>query len=222
MTDDTQEVNTLEALQKSLQDKDAMIQDLQSQFTAVKGKADELLDEAKKAKSKAREATSAKEQAKVDKAKRDGDFEQLLKSSETERTTLKSELEDLRGRVSKEKVKSVSMQIASEMADGTNAELLSEFIAQRIKHVDGDTKVLDKSGALTVSSLDELKNEFLSSDRYKSLLRGTKSSGGGAQGSNHKDGSASKVMDRAKFDTLSTRDRADHMASGGTLIDGTK
>ena len=216
----TDEVNTLEDLQKSLEEKESVIQDLQSQFTAVKGKADELLDEAKKAKSKAREATSAREQAKMEKAKRDGDFEQLLKSSETERTTLRSELDDLRGKVSREKIKSSSMRIASEMADGTNAELLSEFISQRIKYVDDDIKVLDKNGALTVSSLEDLKTEFTGSDRYKSLLRGTKSSGGGAPGTNHKEGGASKTMDRAKFDTLSPVDQMAHIKSGGMLIDG--
>ena len=68
-----------------IKEKDAIISDLQSQFNAVKNKADQLLDETKKAKAKARQEAEAKELAALEKAKKDGDYEQLLKSSESER-----------------------------------------------------------------------------------------------------------------------------------------
>lgn len=216
----TEEINsemTTEDMQKSLLEKDALIQDLQSQFEAVRGKSNELLDEAKKAKTQAREASQAKEQAKIEKAKKDGDFQQLLKSSENERAQLKASLEELTDRISSEKVRSSAMTIASELADGPNAELLSEFISKRIKYVDNDVKVLDEKGNLTVSSLTDLKAEFINSEKYKSLLRGTKSSGGGAPGSTVSGANTGTEIKRSEFDTMRLQDRDSFMSKGGRV-----
>lgn len=202
-------------------DKDAIIADLQAQFEAVKRKSDELLGEAKQAKIKAREAAEAREQAKLEKAKKDGDFEQLLKSSENERSALKLELEQLKGNISKEKITSHAMKVATELADGANAELLSEFIAKRIKYVDNDIKVLDSTGQLTVSTLEELKNEFQGNEKFKALIRGSKSSGGGAPGSNASSASdkANTVITRQQFDVMSQKDRASFFKEGGKVTD---
>ena len=212
------------SLQAQLAERDSMITELKSQFEAVKRKSDELLTEAKQAKNKAREAASSREQAKLDKAKKDGDFEQLLKSSENERTTLKQELDNLRNNVSVEKINNHSMKVAAELADGANAELLAEFISKRMKFVDNDIKVLDSTGNLTVSSLEDLKNEFQSNDKFKSLLRGTKSSGGGAPGSSASSASekANKTIDRPTFDTMSQFDRAAFFKDGGKIVDSTQ
>lgn len=223
---DHQEVST-EApaeldLQTVLAEKEAIIADLQSQFTAVKSKSDELLNEAKQAKLKAREAAEAREAARLEKAKKEGDFEQLLKSSENERNSLMEQLNSLKSNISQEKIKTYSMQLATELADGANAELLSEFVAKRIKYTDEGIKVLDNTGNLTVSSLEDLKNEFLSNEKFKALLRGTKSSGGGAPGSNASSASNNskvKVIDRTTFDAMSHFDRASFFKDGGKVVD---
>jgi len=212
-----EEVN-IEDLQKQLADKDTMLKDIQSQFDAVKGKADQLLDETKKAKAVAREKADAAELANMEKAKKNGDFEQLLKSSEQQRKDLEDRLTALNSRVGSERTRTESMKLAAELADGTNAELLSEFISKRIKYTDDGIKVLDSNGDLTVSSLEDLKREFESNDRFKSLLRGNKSSGGGASGDG---GGASGKMtiERSSFDKMDTTQRAEFMKKGGTLTD---
>ena len=227
----TEEINneqpeiSVEDLQKALSEKDAIIQDLQNQFGAVKSKADQLLDETKKAKAKARAEAEAKEQAeyerlsaKARRAKKNGDFEQLLASSEKQRKELEERLNSLQNNISTEKTRSESLRIASELADGANAEILSEFISKRIKYTDEGIKVLDQDGSLTVSSLDDLKNEFANSAKYKSLIRGSKSSGGGAVGDG---GSASETMtvDRAKFESMNAEQRMVFVRKGGKIQD---
>lgn len=204
----------------SIDDKESIIEDLKKQLDSLKNKTGELLAETKAAKERARAEAAAKEQAKLDKAKKEGDYEQLLQSSEKDRKRLAEELEGLRGKVSSEKVKSESLRIASELADGHNAELLSEFIKNRIKYTDEGIKVLDNTGQLTVSTLDQLKQEFAASEKYKSLVRGVKSSGGSAQGSGDKSVPSSKQVDRPTFDSWDAQKKSDFMLKDkGIVID---
>lgn len=217
MSEENSELSVAD-LQKQLSEKDEMVKSLQSQFDAVKGKADQLLDETKKAKNKAREEAESAEQARNDKAKKSGDFEQLLQSSEKQRQSLSEQLQTLQKRVGSERTRTESLRLASELADGVNAELLSEFISKRIKYTDDGIKVLDSNGDLTVSSLDDLKQEFEASDKYKSLLRGNKSSGGGATG----DGSGASegaTMKRSQFDNMHAKQRMDYIKKGGKVTD---
>jgi hypothetical protein len=171
-------VNEVEQEQKPEQSTDTA-----RELEALRRKNHELLDEAKRAKSARREAEERAEREAQEKARKDGDFEQLLKSSEGEREKLHRELETLRGSIAKEKVGNTALALAGEIADGVNAELLSEFISRRLKYTDQGVKVLDENGELTISSIAELKLEFEQSERYKALLRGSKSNGGGATGS---------------------------------------
>lgn len=209
---------SMEDLQKQLAEKDSLLKNIQSQFDAVKGKADQLLDETKKAKAKAREETEAHARVEKEKMQKNGDFEQLLQSSEKERQALSEQLNSFRDKIASEKRRSESLRIASELADGTNAELLSEFIGKRLKYTDDGLKVLDHNGELTVSSVDDLKHEFESSDKFKSLIRGNKSSGGGAVG----DGSGASgktTIDRSAFEKMGPSQKMDFIKKGGTLRD---
>lgn len=209
---------TVEELQKQLEEKDALVSDLQQQFNAVKGKADQLLDETKKAKAKAREEEEAKLVAEKEKAAKEGDYQQLFQSSEKERETLQKQLQELNGRVSTEKVSTTALKIASELADGANAELLSEFVSRRLKYTDEGLKVLDQTGNLTVSSVDDLKREFESNEKYKALIRGNKSSGGGAAGAGSSAPGAGKI-ERSKFNEMNHSQKMDFMKDGGIIID---
>ncbi len=212
-------VHTVESLQAELEARDISVADLNKQLDAVKGHSDKLLSEAKAAKKKAKDASEAKELATMEKAKADGNMEQLFNSSESKRLGLEKELQELQNKISKEQLNNVALKLAGEMAEGHNAELLSTFLGQRIKVIDGETKVLDKAGDLTVSSLQDLKNEFTSDDRYKALLRGTKSTGGGANGAgaNSVSGTGKNVMSRSAFDKLDAKAQNDHMTGGGIL-----
>lgn len=204
-------------LTKQLAERDEMIKDLQQQFDAVKGKNDQLLDETKKAKAKAREEQDVATQAKLDKAMKDGDFEELLKSSEERRETLEQQVQNMHQLNAKDKIATESMKIANQLADGPDAELLSEFISKRLKHTEEGMKVLTKDGAMTISTLDELKQEFENNEKFKSLLRGNKSTGGGAVGG----GSGATETRQITFEQFSSMNPTQKMSfstSGGKII----
>lgn len=218
MSDEQPEVS-IQELQQQLQAKDALTLDLQRQLEAVKGKADQLLDETKKAKAKARDEAEAKSLAERQRAEKAGDFEQLLKSSEAERSLLADQLNTLNNKVSNEKKQTAAMKLANELADGPNAELLSDFVAKRLKYTDEGLKVTDVDGNLTVSSLEDLKTEFSNNAKYKALLRGNQSTGGGAPGSGSgANAVANKQIPRADFEAMSQAKRMDFIQKGGSLI----
>lgn len=184
---------------------------------ALKAKHQELLDETKKAKRKAEEESRAHEEARREKQKKDGDYEQLYKSSEQKARELEDKIRAKDEERANEVAKTEAMKLASQLADGYNAELLQEFIVRRIKYTEDGIRVLDSNGGLTVSSLTDLKAEFEKSDKFKSLLRGSKATGGGASGTGG--GATSASVDRKTFDSWNWQQRADHIKSKGTVTD---
>lgn len=192
-----------------------------AELARVLAKNEELLGEAKKAKQERRDSNAAAQAAIDAKAQADGDHEQLYKSSQEKLTGTLSELEELKGSIATEKRNTEALKMAAKLADGDNADLLSGFIAQRLKFTDEGLKVTDLNGDLTVSSLADLETEFKNNARYSALLKGNQSSGGGATGGNNS-GGAAKTMMRVDFNTLSQKDpiaASKFMREGGQLID---
>lgn len=171
--------------------------ELESQVTAMKNKNAEILDELKKERQKIQEIENKKQEEKTKKAKEEGDYPQLLESSEKERKALSEKLQALENQISKEKINNTAMKIASELADGSNAEILSRFISDRLIVSDGQVKVLDEKGNKTVLELSQLKDEFAANVKYNSLLRGSLATGGGATGGKEISKHTAKI-DRSK------------------------
>tara|TARA_R110000787_G_scaffold96186_3_gene199379 strand:+ start:4397 stop:5041 length:645 start_codon:yes stop_codon:yes gene_type:complete len=194
----------------------AEVEQLMADNAAMKAKMDELLTEAKKAKQAKRDIESETQSERERIAKEKGDYEQLHKSSQERYESTVAELESLRGTIAQEKKGNVAMKLAAEIADGANAELLSEFIGRRLKFHDDGVKVTDNSGNLTVSSLSDLKTEFQNDAKYSALLKGNQSSGGGASGGSNSSG-ATKVRNRAEFEALNPAKRMEFIKSGGTI-----
>lgn len=190
-----------------------------AQFEAIKAENERLNAKIAEANKHAKAAErQAAEEARA-KAEAEGNFEQLFQSSEKERQTIQQQLEDLQNNISREKVSNQAMKIASELAEGVNVELLSEFVARRLKVVDNIVKVIDDSGNLTVASIDDLKKEFANSARYSSLIAGNKSSGGGASGGVNSSGATAQTITRAEFNALNPVSRMKHIKSGGKVTD---
>lgn len=190
---------------------------LRKELDALKAKNQELLDETKKAKRKADEESRLKEEARQEKLKKDGDYEQLFKSAEQKARELEDRLRAKDEERAHEVAKTEAMKLASQLADGYNAELLQEFLVKRIKYTEEGIRVLDSNGGLTVSSLADLKNEFEKSDKFKSLLRGSKATGGGASGTSG--GATSASVDRKTFDSWNWQQKAEHVKQKGTVTD---
>ncbi|MCF5465950.1 hypothetical protein, partial [Pseudomonas syringae] len=141
-----------------------------------------LLDEAKEAKRLRREAEEARTQQERDAAKARGDFEQLFTSSEQALAAERAKLADMTASIERRDLTSAASKVATIIAEGENAEILAEFIQRRLKVVEGQVKVTDAQGNLTIATLDDLAKEFEKTPRYAALVRGTQANGGGATG----------------------------------------
>lgn len=197
----------------------AQIAELSGSNESMKAKMDQLLGETKKAKQDREQAELTARQEAEQKAKAAGDFEQLHKSSEQARQTLEQQLQEMRNGIANEKRNNAAMRVAADLAEGPNAEILSEFISRRLKYTDDGLKVTNETGELTVSSIDELAQEFKSNTRFAALLKGNQSGGGGAQGGSKQGGGAAKEMSRSEFDGLNHNKRSEFMRSGGRIHD---
>tara|TARA_R110000796_G_scaffold240389_1_gene361431 strand:- start:2422 stop:3072 length:651 start_codon:yes stop_codon:yes gene_type:complete len=191
--------------------------DILAENDRMRNQLETLLTETKRAKAAKREAEAQAESDRERIAKEKGDFEQLHKSAEERYKTTAQELESLRISISNEKRDNAAMRVATELADGSNAELLSDFISRRLKYHEDGVKVTDAQGNLTVSSLDDLKAEFKSNPKYSALLKGNQSSGGGASGGSNS-GGAAKVKTRAEFEALNPVRRMEFVKSGGEIL----
>lgn len=148
--------------------------------SGLKRQRDELLAE-KKAEQERRRA--AEEQAKREadeRARAEGNYQQLFESSQAELERERSSLTELRRSIEQRDINLAATRVATAIADGSNAEILTEFIARRLKVAEGQVRVTDESGNLTVSTLADLEKEFETSPRYASLVRGSQAGGGGA------------------------------------------
>lgn len=196
----------------------AQIADLIKQNEAMRNKNSELLGETKRAKELRREAEQRVTEEAEEKARKAGDFEQLHKSSRQENEKLRSQIQEMQQSTAKQIQKNTAMKLAAELADGVNAEILSDYISKRLKYTDDGVKVTDNNGELTVSSLEQLKDEFSSSTRFKSLLKGSQASGGGAQGGGTSS-PTSKVMTRTEWDGINAGKKSEFIKSGGKVVD---
>lgn len=192
--------------------------ELASQVDSMRNKMDQLLAETKKAKSDKRSMEEKLQEIQNKKAHDGGDFEQLYKSSQQKVEELKQENQTILGKIAKEKVTGVANKLAADLAEGANVELLSAFIAPRLKYTDEGVKVLDDAGELTVSSIDDLKNEFIKDSKFSALLKGNKSSGGGAKGGNS-NGSADNTISRSDFNNMPPSKQMEFIKKGGKTFD---
>jgi hypothetical protein len=208
---------------KAMQEENATlkgsVESLTTSTTSMQAKMDQLLTETKTAKGAAKLAAEDAQKILDEKALADNNFEQLYKSSESRNEKLMSDFNGLREDISTKDRSSLANKIANVLAEGQNAELLSTFIAPRLKSTDDGIRILDANGALTVLTPEDLAAEFKTSDRYASLLKGNQSSGGGANGGNKNGGAVVKTMNRASFDGLNPIEKMGFIKSGGKTTD---
>lgn len=211
------DIMDLEQALAKIEEQQKALEDAHKSNESMKSKMDELLTETKRAKEQRKASEEAARIEAEEKARANGDFEQLLKSTQEKLNERDKAYNDLTQKIAGEKVSNQALKIASELADGYNAELLSEQIAKRLKYTDDGVKVLNGNGELTISTLDELKTEFSNNDRFAALLRGTKATGGGANGG--KGGaSGANTVKRSDFDNMSQADRSKFFRDGGKVV----
>jgi len=150
--------------------------ELQKRLDSVLAKHNQLMDETKNAKRE--KARIEQEQAEKEKelAAKNGEFEKLWKTAAQEKEALLQQLKDIKNGSRQEKLSLASMKIATELADGDNADLLSEFVKKNLE------KLADDDGSLGEDVVKAVASEFKNNPKFKALLRSSKASGGGAPG----------------------------------------
>lgn len=170
-----------EVKQYSKADLDAL---LEKETAGLKSKVDELLGEKKSVSQKAKEAAEQADKDRIARAKEAQDFKSLYESSEAKRLEIETDYSGFKNSIRTEKRNHEAFKIASEMAEGANVELLSEFVARRLDiGEDGKLQVLSVEGSPTIQTAKDLMKEFETSGRFDALLKGSGSIGGGAAGS---------------------------------------
>ncbi len=158
--------------------------------TGLKAKVQELLDEKKAESEKARTAAEEARQAKEEKAKKEGDFQALSESYEQKIKDLETQLQERDQAFAQKEIQRQSMLIAAELSEGANQEILSTFIEKRLRLEGDEIKVTDEKGNLTISTVDQLKQEFRSNPKFGALVVASHASGGGAGGARPASGGA--------------------------------
>lgn len=208
---------------KALQDKntalESQVSDLTTSTTSMQSKMEQLLTETKTAKTAAKVAEEEKTAAIAEKALKDGNFEELHQVQVAANASLRADYDGLLENIATKDRGSLARSIAGKIAEGANAEILSDYISSRLKSTDDGIKITDVNGGLTVLTADDLANEFKANDRYASLINGNQSGGGGAPGGPNSGGAANKTMNRTEFDGLNPKAKMDFIKDGGQTTD---
>lgn len=191
---------------------------LSSDVTGLKANHDKLLSEKKEAQRLANDAATEAKRIKDEAALKNGDLESLTKSWKEREEGYQSQINGFAEKEANNAKSKAATNIAMGLAEGTNVKLLSKFIIERLKYDNGEVKVTDKSGNLTVSSIEDLTKEFAANEDYKSLLVGSKASGSGASRGDI-GGAGKKQITRSEFDALSHLKRSQFLKDGGKLAD---
>lgn len=205
MTDENNEVQQEEVAV----DYQAEVLQLKADMEKILAKNSELLGEKKK-------VQAANKQMKLDddaRAKKNGDFERLLESAESERAKAFEELNMYKQEAHKQNIDAKAFKLTNELkAIPESSELLAHFVAAELN------KLADEKGEVSETALSALKHQFMNDDKYKPLLLGNQSNGGGAVGaksSAHK----SNQITRADFESMDSTKKMDFIKSNGTLTD---
>ena len=165
-----------------------------SEIEGLKKNRDDLLAEKKAvqdAKTLAEQKAEAEHLAALQK---DKDFEALSKSYKDKLAEYEKRDKLNAEKLQKQAVSTKALEMAKTISEGDNADLLATFIESRLRSDGGEIKVTDANGALTISSQEDLLNEFKANQRYASLVTVTKADGGrtAAASNGHSSASSSK------------------------------
>lgn len=205
-----------EKFQQTMQAK--IQEEVESQIKGLKSKNDELLAE-KKAIQRAKEELDARARMEAEElAKKQNNFEQLYQSQKQEADSLRAKIEEMNQLAVRQTVQTQASRVAGSLTKDVNkAKLLEEKISQRLTLMDGEVRVTDANGQLTVSTIDDLVSSIKT--EFPFLVDGIQASGGGAARSQGGAGATGKEISRAEFDGMKQADRAKFLKDGGKIFD---
>jgi predicted ATP-binding protein involved in virulence len=191
---------------------------LSEETTGLKNKVDELLAEKKKVQAEREQARELARMEAEEKAKAENNYKELFESRTEENNQLRQTIEKMNADIQKQKISEQAVKLTAQLTKDTGrAQLLQKEFSQRLALVDGELRVTDPSGQLTVSSLEDLVNSVKTD--YPFLVDGIQASGGGATKAQGGAEARSKEMSRSDFEALSAVQKQEFFRNGGKLYD---
>ena len=187
-----------------------------SEIAGLKQNRDDLLSEKKAAQeaTTAAEALAEKERLAAMEAKNDN--KGLAESYKAELEKYKLREKETAAKLEKQAVSNKALELAKTISSGDNADLLATFIQERLRSEGGEIKVTDANGNLTISSQEDLLNEFKGNQRYASLVVATNASGGSSTTATKHNGSA--VVDKANPEAVRKAGIEARLAAAGIQL----
>jgi len=193
--------------------------------SGLKKKLDELMDESKAAKRKAKEIEEAAERERAEALAKSGDVESLRKSYDEKfgktKTEYETQIQNYQQQLQKLTVGQTATTLAAELAIPGSAPVLLPHIQARLSMEIRDgvpvTVVLGQDGKPSALTIDDLKSELTANQAFAPIIAASKAAGGGASGSGNGGGAAKKAVTRSQFDQMNAVQRMEHLKSGGTI-----
>ena len=187
---------------------------LQETVKGIQAKNAELLAEKQQWKRERDDAEKLAQERAEEKAKAENNYKQLFESQKQESDNLKSKLTEYLESNKRQKVQSESSKLASSLTkDVMKAKILEQQFSQRLQIVDGELRIVDDRGQLTVQTLNDLTQSVKES--YPFLIDGSQATGGSATRSQSRADVSMKEITRSDFDALNQYDRAKYLREGG-------
>lgn len=182
--------------------------------SGLKSKVQQLMDEAKDAKRRAKELEAQKQKQEMETAQEKGEFKNLWEQAQTKLAEKDKELQEFTNRIQQKDINMAARQIGSQLAktDAKRAEVLADYASRYARH-DGE-RVQFVVGGIEVDStalMNHLTKEF------PFLVDGSSATGGGASSSSSS--GAAKSLNRADFDKLAASKKMQFIKDGGIISD---
>jgi len=184
-----------------------------------------LLEEKKSQKalyeSEQQKTIEAAEQAKIDKATTDKDFESLRSAIAEKDARIASQKLEFDQADRKRIIDAASNDFINKHVvrdDPAAAAYMDAEYKKGLDVRDGALVNINETG-ITGVSIDNYMDSVVGNDSYSKYIIGTKSNGGGASGGNGAGGAGAKTMSRGSFETLQPSERVAFSKAGGTLTD---
>jgi len=193
--------------------------------SGLKKKLDELMDESKAAKRKAKEIEEAAERERAEALAKSGDVESLRKSYDEKfgktKTEYETQIQNYQQQLQKLTVGQTATTLAAELAIPGSAPVLLPHIQARLSMEirDGQpvTVVMSADEKPSAMTIEELKTELSANPAFAPIIAASKAAGGGASGGGNGGGAAKKAVTRARFDSVNAVQRTEHLKAGGTI-----
>jgi len=193
--------------------------------SGLKKKLDELMDESKAAKRKAKEIEEAAERERAEALAKSGDVESLRKSYDEKfgktKTEYETQIQNYQQQLQRLTVGQTATTLAAELAIPGSAPVLLPHIQARLSMEirDGQpvTVVMSADGKPSAMTIEELKTELSANPAFAPIIAASKAAGGGASGGGNGGGAAKKAVTRAQFDGMNAVQRTEHLKAGGTI-----